>query len=450
MDEQRLERALRRGPPFATRYVPSSLALDEQPVVRGPASVGRLVLIIAVTALLLVGMLAGLAAMGAFRTDSGASNGWVAFARWGSDRSAGPVERDIYIVREGQAAQRIVGSDADSLDQICPAFAPDGGRLAHGEADGTADTGYRDAALVISDVDAEGNASESLRIDVGGTFPPPCATWSADGRRVAFGVPRTSPLNPDRSAAGSGVWVVTVADGHVDVLSDLLATDLEWSPVGSQLAIASGQTDLVAGQRLRDGSIRLYDADNGEIRTLVGPSGVSSLTWSPDGMRIAYQRGRTRTSDGDHQEIWVAQVDGGGEYLLASGFSSIHGIGPVWSPTGDHIAYQRSAGSERHWVVLVTPDGESEVVLPHLRLPGTDESAPWFPFRVTWSPDGRELLYTAWSWPAGSEERTALITVPIDRGSDPAVLHEDTNLSVYDGEKGATVPIQSWGRRPDG
>ena len=187
---------------------------------------------------------------------------------------AGWVERDIYLVREGEAARQIIGSDGESLDQICPAFSPDGRRLAHGEADGTVDTGYHDAALVISDLDAEGNASESLRIDVGGTFPPPCATWSADGRRVAFGVPLTDPVNPDRTAAGSEVWVATVADGHVEVLSDLLATDLEWSPQGSELAIASGQTDRASGSRLHDGSIRLYDADRGDMRTLVGPSGV--------------------------------------------------------------------------------------------------------------------------------------------------------------------------------
>jgi Tol biopolymer transport system component len=452
MDEQRLERALRQGPPFATRYVPSSLALDKQPVMRGSASAGRLVLIIAVTALLLAGMLAGLAAMGAFRDDVvPASNGWVAFAQY-SDGSS--VDRDIYLVREGEPARRIIGSESDGLDQICPAFSPDGARLAYGETEGTADSGYRDAALVISDVDAEGNASESLRIDVGGTFPPPCAIWSADGRRVAFGVPLTSPLNPDRSAAGSEVWVATVADGHVEVLSDLLATDLEWSPQGSELAIASGLTDLLFGDQLRDGSIRLYDADSGDMRNLVGPSGVTSLTWSPDGGRIAYQRGRNSDGDGLDQEIWVAQVDGSGEYLLASGFSSIHGIGPVWSPTGDRIVYQRMHGSgEGHEVVLVTPDGESEVVLPDLRLPGSDESdAAWYPWRVTWSPDGTELLYAAWSWegpPVGEPERTALISLPLDRGSDPVVLHEDANLSVYDGDKGSTVPIQSWGRRPE-
>lgn len=451
MDEQRLERALRQGPPFATRYAPSSLALDQAPVVRGPG-VSRLVLIIAVTALLLVGMLAGLAALGAFRdARGGASNGWIAFARYGADPSAGQIERDIYLVGEGQPARRIIGSDSDSVDQICPAFSPDGARLAHGEAEGTGDGSYRRAALLISDVDAAGNATESLRIDVGGTFPPPCAIWSADGRWVAFGVPLTSPLNPDRSAAGSEVWVASVADGHVDVLPNLLATDLEWSPQRSELAIASGQNDQDRGSQLRDGSIRLYNADTGEMRTLVGPSGVSTLTWSPDGSRIAYQRGRSSACDGfDDQEIWVTQVDSSGEYRLACGFSTLHGIGPVWSPTGDQIVYQRCDTSpcngEAHEVVLLTPDGASEVVLPALQLPGTDGSGPWLPFRVTWSPDGRQLLYTAWSW-AGSGEDNALISVPIEQGADPVVL-EDTSVSAYD-DKGRDVFIQSWGRRPD-
>ena len=119
MDEQRFERALREGPPFATGYVPASLPLDGQLVARGPG-VSRLVLIVAVTALLLVGMLAGLAASGSRVRPS--SDGWVAFAQ-SSDRSGG---HDIYLVREGQPARRIIGSDSDGLDQVCPAFSPDG------------------------------------------------------------------------------------------------------------------------------------------------------------------------------------------------------------------------------------------------------------------------------------------------------------------------------------
>jgi dipeptidyl aminopeptidase/acylaminoacyl peptidase len=435
MDGQRLERALRQGPPFATRYVASSLALDAQSVVRGPVSVGRLVLILAVTALLLASMLAGLAALGAFRDDDGpVSNGWIAFARFGSGPSgpSGWVERDIYLVREDEAAHRIVGSDADSLDEVCPAFSPDGRRLAHGEADGTEGDGYHHAALVISDLDAAGNASESLRIDVGGTRPPPCAVWSADGRRVAFAF----PFDPDRLEAGSEVWVATVADGHVDVVSDLPASDLEWSPDGSQLAIAIGQTD--GRQSAGEGSIRLYDADRREMRTLVGPgpAGVWKLTWSPDGSRIAYQRGRSDGGEWD-QEIWVVQVDGGGEHLIARRFGSHYGVGPVWSPTGDRIVYQRTKAGSAHDVVLVTPDDGSEDVLPDLRLPGDDASVSWRPDSVTWSPDGNELLYTAWI--SGRPGR-ALISRPLDRGSHPVVLQEDV---AADGEN------RSWGRLPD-
>jgi len=443
MDEPRLERALRQGPPFATMYVPSSLALDERPVVRGPVSVTRLVLVIAVTTLLLVGLLAGLVAVGRSQNDvRPASNGWIAFARSGSGLRGrdGWIERDIYLLREGGTAHRIVGSDADRLDQICPAFSPDGRRLAYGEAQGTVDTDYHDAALVVADLDAAGNASESLRINVGGTVPPPCAAWSADGRRVAFGVGPTSPGN-DRSAAGNEVWVATVADGHVDVLSDQSATDLEWSPDGSQLAIASGQADPVSGQSSRDGSIRLYDADSGDMRTLVGPGpwGVWKLTWAPDGSRIAYQRGRS-DGGGMDQEIWVVRVDGGGEHQIARGFGSVYGVGPVWSPTGDRIVYQRmkSAGTEAHAVVLVTPDGATQVVLSDLRLPGDDASVSRRPDSVTWSPDGKELLYSAW---IDGRPGRALISRPLDPGSDPVVLYEGLDPA---GEN------RSWGRLPHG
>jgi Tol biopolymer transport system component len=456
MDERRLERALRQGPPFATRYVPTSLSLDEQLVARRAVSVGRLVLIVAVTALLMIGMLAGLAALGAFGDDErrpGAANGWVAFAR--SSDPSGLGERDISLVREGQAAHRIIGSDSDGLDQICPAFSSDGARLAHGAAEGTSDTGYRGAALVISDVDAAGNAAESLRIDVGGTLPPPCANWSPDGRMVAFGGPAASPINPRQPAIWSELWVVTLEGLEIDVVPDVFASDLEWSPDGNQLAMVSGHTDPVDSNRWRDGAISLYSVGSGEIRALVGPSGVSSLSWSPDGRRIAFQRG---TPEGRNQEIWVAEVDGSAEYLLASGFSTDHGIGPVWSPAGDWIVYQRICATnpsiptapcrEESEVVLIPSDGElggrlpgdGEVVRPHLQLPGGDESGPWFPFRVTWSPDGKELLYTAWG-----RDSIALIAVPIDPSSPPIVLHAGSDISVYDGD--GAVPIQSWGSR---
>ena len=88
MDEQRLGRALRQGPPFATSYVARALALDASLGGRRGAGVGRLVLLMAVTALLLVGMLGGLAAVGSLRDDS-----------------PGPLREDAGVIRglDGQA-----------------------------------------------------------------------------------------------------------------------------------------------------------------------------------------------------------------------------------------------------------------------------------------------------------------------------------------------------------
>jgi len=93
---------------------------------------------------------------------------------------------------------------------------------------------------------------------------------------------------------------------------------------------------------------------------------------------------------------------------------------------------------EAHDVVLVTPDGGSEVVLPDLRLPGDAASVYWRPDSVTWSPDGKALLYTAWI--SGRPGR-ALIARPLDQGSHPVVLYDGVNPG---GEN------RSWGRLPDG
>jgi hypothetical protein len=144
----------------------------------------------------------------------------------------------------------------------------------------------------------------------------------------------------------------------------------------------------------------------------------------------------------------VAQVDGSGEHLIARGFGAIRGIGPVWSPTGDRIVYQRmtQSGESHHAVVLVTPDGESEVVLPDVRLPGDpDGSGGWSPCGVMWSPDGTQLLYAAWlqgAWPEGTGEHRALIAVPINRGSAPVLLEDEAPCLDRDGG----APIQMWGR----
>ncbi len=69
MNEQRLTRTLSDGPPFATRYVAAPLALDEEPAAGRAGGNGRLLVVIAATALLLVAALVGTALIGTILSD---------------------------------------------------------------------------------------------------------------------------------------------------------------------------------------------------------------------------------------------------------------------------------------------------------------------------------------------------------------------------------------------
>jgi Tol biopolymer transport system component len=396
------------------------------------------------------------------------ANGWIAFTVAQED-PAGGSDTDIWFSALDQEARRVVGSDTDNVDELCPAFSPDGRSLAYGRveghgtdyfmnADGTEGSlsaDYREAALVVADVRDDGQVSDRLTIGVGDALPPPCPVWSPDGERVAFGVPQTSPINPETSAAGSEVWVVTLADPGTTVVPDLLATDLEWSPDGSTLAIASGGDGRVDGNALRDGRIHLYAPASGAMRTLDETLGAIELTWSPDGRYIVY----TGVGGGgdDHRELRVIDLETERQRTLAARFGVLHGIGPVWSPDGHTIAFQRGGfGGEHSEVVLMTPGDLSaesapprETVVP-VTARGSSERLD--PYRVTWSPDGQYLLMMAWGAPPdapGTREDPLLVASPVDPAMPTVVLSRIDGLVPYDGYPDTTlVPIQTWARSP--
>ena len=234
-------------------------------------------------------------------------------------------------------------------------------------------------------------------------------------------------------------------------LSGLTVTDIDWAPDSTELFIAN------------DGRIEVYSVATNDTRPVADTAGVRTFTVSPDGQRIAFERldpnpttkptprGETGPLELD---LWLMDADGTDERILAADFNANHGIGPVWSPDGDHIAYQRlcfykpppsrtGICFEEHEVVVVTvsendplePSG-TEVVIPPPETTTPDGTTKWYPFRVTWSPDGTTLLYNAWN-DRGNEPR-AVVAVRVDGDRPPVVL--DDTLDVSRGSSWQAAP----------
>ena len=170
----------------------------------------------ALLALLLLGAIAGAGALlrRLALPPTGVANGWIVVSANPRDSSGAEVG-DIYLIGEGVAARRIIGSDGDGVAQACPTFSPDGRRLAYGEGRLSFQPGddplrgrrsVADRAVVVVGLDDKGDASPPIMRVTPSADPGkiPCPEWSRGGERVAFRV-------------GTELWVVDATSGKSTV-----------------------------------------------------------------------------------------------------------------------------------------------------------------------------------------------------------------------------------------
>jgi dipeptidyl aminopeptidase/acylaminoacyl peptidase len=122
---------------------------------------------------------------------------------------------------------------------------------------------------------------------------------------------------------------------------------------------------------------RTIATDGSDPRSFMGllTSDVSTIAWSPDGRRIAFNKGSLAG-------LWVANADGSDErQLTTTGYDYY----ARWSPDGARIAFQTEPlfGSPSRRIGVVDATGANRRVLTEGLI---DE-------RPIWSPDSRRIAF---------------------------------------------------------
>lgn len=220
-----------------------------------------------------------------------------------------------------------------------------------------------------------------------GTAPPtaifptaiPTATPIPDPLRVGGSLAYTM-----REHGQLDLWAIGVGESTPLRLTDHPADDRDpaWSPDGRRLAFASH----------RDGNWELYilDMASGAITRLTYTPGFEGApTWSPDGAYIAFEGYTQQTQDLD---IYVISSDPGraaSEGALRVTYAPGPDIEPAWSPQGRQIAYTAVRDGNQEIRVIDLNNPSEEVALNLTNSPNIDENHP------AWNPDGTAIAYTS-------------------------------------------------------
>ena len=360
---------------------------------------GRLLVGLLLAAALLGAIVAGVGALLRERSPlppSGVSNGLIAVSAnpWGFAGENG----DIYLLAEGAAPRRIIGSDGDGIAQACPQFSRDGLRLAYLEARASGPvTTFRGGwqvdgrAIVVVGINEHVDPTPPLMRFALPTGPGPivCPKWSPSGRSLAFRV-------------GAELWIADTASGTTRVVPITSVTteeenELAWSHDGTRIAVAE------------PGMIRIVHVD-GSASTLIPVEGAAprSLGWAANDQAIVYVS--VVPVDEIGTAVHVVDVDGTNDRPLSPLEPTAPGLTfqfdeAAISPDGTRVAYLQSSrqcsdngcgpGPKVAPVVVVDVDGSNRHEIPVPADPRAIGGDDFFVSGLQWSPDGQRLLLSS-------------------------------------------------------
>jgi Tol biopolymer transport system component len=297
-------------------------------------------------------------------------------------RTGAPPKEDIVTVRADGRGLRVVAGDSlrrGAVPGVLQAggWSPDGRLLAFSAKEG----GAGEPDLYV--VDPSGRSQRRLT-RLGDVIAP---VWTADGRRVVFTRTRLRRHGLDGAlwsvdAAGRGLSSVTPATGRrVEIVTGS-------SHTGDRLAITRRTCPTRALLCRKPRKAVYVGAADGSGQRLVAAD-ASDAAFSPDGDRIAFVSERDRNGSLSYgetvttaAELYVSDADGRHARRLTT-TRDVNEANPSWSPDGTRIAFQRGRvidNAQGTSVWQANADGScARVILDDPRLDVWYSSPVWKP-----------------------------------------------------------------------
>jgi serine/threonine protein kinase/Tol biopolymer transport system component len=303
---------------------------------------------------------------------------WLAMV--GNDKPDEPVRLFLYSLETGEK-RTLVYPTVNSVGDSCPAFSPDGHKLAFFRW-----VSYANSDLYQLDLSQDfKSVGEPKRLTFG-RWPDGGCAWTTDGRALVF-------------SADSNLWRVDASGaGKPQRLAEFGANDI-------YPAISRRGNRLAFAQRHGHNNIwRIEIPTPGEIanppQEFIPSTRNDELPqFSPDGKKIAFLSDRS-----GRPEIWVCNADGSNIVQLTSLGGATIIDGPYWSPDSRRLTFDATLEEARE-VYVVNANGGSP---QRLTSKQGDSGNP------SWSKDGRWILFDS------SKAPGAIYKVPAEGG--PPVL----------------------------
>ncbi len=306
-------------------------------------------------------------------------------------------------------------------------FSPDGQAIVYASCEFSTD---RDAWLGDAPRDPRGDYKfEIATVGVDGTggqrrttdsYYDHLPVWSPDGRRIAY----LSAGHPFKERSLNELYVLSVGAADVDpvaLVRDLyVAAPPQWAPDGTQLAVLMLGDDVQVGDTFAKAMGVVVAALDGSTPRTVAHT-VSTVSWSPDGQRLALARLHgnavqlvTIAPDGSDAQVIRRLTDRVGLSAHVDVQHSIYNVPLLhvaWAPDGSHFLY--SCGQQ---FCVVDLDGEIVGRSPEefANERGRARAA------AAWAPDGSRIAVRTSGGPTPDGE-VVLYTMAPD-GSDVRVL----------------------------